>query len=246
MIDLYEQDYPTLLRHCPQLLPPDSLRGMCKQGRHGLMPLKGYDKPTEGSEWIVHCARKPDTRPLWILVWGTLEDVAQALHDAPTYPPERKIGQGFASATGQYLDICIRFDTETLTGYALRIIRTTKYANAVDMQLMRYDHGNTTMIGEPISTTCFISPCTIHVWTKGNQLRAHVETAGKQRKSELADHVDLQTTIQQEPYYGAAFQFTGSAGGSAQKSTEGNAELERIGNVRHGDEPPFGDVYADI
>ena len=83
MIDLYEQDYPTLQLHCPQLLPPDSLRGMCKQGRHGLMPLKGYDKPTEGSEWIVHCARKPDTRPLWILVWGTLEDVAQALHDAP-------------------------------------------------------------------------------------------------------------------------------------------------------------------
>ncbi len=127
----------------------------------------------------------------------------------------KEIGQGFASATGQYLDVCIRFDTETLTGYALRIIRTTKYANAVDMQLMRYDHGETTMIGEPVSTTCFISPCTIHVWTKGNKLFAHVETAGQQRKSELADHVDLQTVMQEEPFYGAAFQFTGSAGGSA-------------------------------
>lgn len=127
----------------------------------------------------------------------------------------KEIGQGFASATGQYLDVCIRFDTKTLTGYALRIIRTTKYANAVDMQLMRYDHGVTTLIGEPVSTTCFISPCTIHVWTVGNQLYAHVETAGQQRKSELADHVDLQTTMQQEPYYGASFQFTGSCGGSA-------------------------------
>ncbi len=127
----------------------------------------------------------------------------------------KEIGQGFASATGQYLDVCIRFDTETLTGYALRIIRTTKYANAVDMQLMRYDHGTATLIGEPISTTCFISPCTIHVWTVGNQLQAHVETTAQQRKSDLADHVDLQTTMQQEPYYGAAFLFTGSAGGSA-------------------------------
>ena len=80
---------------------------------------------------------------------------------------------------------------------------------------MRYDHGITTQIGEPVSTTCFISPCTIHVWTVGNQLNAHVETAAQQRKSELADHVDLQTTIKDEPFYGAAFQFTGSAGGSA-------------------------------
>jgi hypothetical protein len=31
----------------------------------------------------VECARRDDPRPLYVLVWGGLEDLAQALHDAP-------------------------------------------------------------------------------------------------------------------------------------------------------------------
>ncbi|MGN0780006.1 MAG: nucleoside hydrolase-like domain-containing protein, partial [Aristaeellaceae bacterium] len=46
-------------------------------------PYCGYSTPTEGSEWIIRCARKPDSRPLYLLMWGLLEDLAQALHDAP-------------------------------------------------------------------------------------------------------------------------------------------------------------------
>lgn len=83
MIGLYAKDYPKLKRHAPGLRTPDELLALCKQGRHGLAPYKGWDKPTEGSRWIVKCAMKPDPRPLWVLVWGGLEDVAQALHDAP-------------------------------------------------------------------------------------------------------------------------------------------------------------------
>lgn len=91
MIDLYKQDYPLLSRHNSQLLPPDSLRALCKQGRRSLMPLKGYTEPTEGSEWIVRCARRTSEQPLWILVWGMLEDVAQALHDAPDIAPRIRV-----------------------------------------------------------------------------------------------------------------------------------------------------------
>lgn len=83
MIDLYAKDYPTLQRHNAQLMSPEALRPLVKQGRRGLMPYRGYDKPTEGSEWIVRQARQKSSQPLWVLVWGTLEDVAQALHDAP-------------------------------------------------------------------------------------------------------------------------------------------------------------------
>jgi hypothetical protein len=83
MIDLYEQDYPQLLAHNGSLRKPSALRELCKQGRRGLSPYKGYGEPTEGSNWIVRCARKPSDRPLWVLVWGTTEDLAQALHDAP-------------------------------------------------------------------------------------------------------------------------------------------------------------------
>lgn len=83
MIDLYAKDYPQLKKHTPRLMSPKALRKLCKQGRHGLMPYKGYAEPTEGSQWIIRCARKESSQSLWVLVWGTLEDVAQALHDAP-------------------------------------------------------------------------------------------------------------------------------------------------------------------
>lgn len=83
MIDLYACDYPGLSANYTSLKSPDALRAIAKQGSKKEAPLCGYGKPTEGSEWIVKCARRNDNRPLWVLVWGCLEDVAQALHDAP-------------------------------------------------------------------------------------------------------------------------------------------------------------------
>lgn len=83
MIDIYEQDFPVLSSKYCKLLTPDSLRSICYQGAKKLASINGYSSPTAGSRRIVECARKTDSRPLYILVWGTLEDVAQALHDAP-------------------------------------------------------------------------------------------------------------------------------------------------------------------
>lgn len=83
MIDLYEKDLPKLSRHVAGLMSPDALRAITKQGRKGAAPYCGYTTATEGSEWIVECARRESDRPLWISVWGGLDDVAQALHDAP-------------------------------------------------------------------------------------------------------------------------------------------------------------------
>lgn len=83
MIDVYEKDYPRLVAHAPGLLSPDSLRRLCVQGTDHAAPWQGFSAPTEGSRMIVDCARRQDSRPLYVLVWGALEDVAQALHDAP-------------------------------------------------------------------------------------------------------------------------------------------------------------------
>ncbi len=35
------------------------------------------------TSWIIERAGSPDPRPLWVLVWGGMADVAQALHDDP-------------------------------------------------------------------------------------------------------------------------------------------------------------------
>lgn len=89
MIDLYQQDLPKLQKGLAAAKPsnhyptPDYLKSITKQGKRDEAPLKGYSNATEGSNWIIECARKNDDRPLWVLVWGALEDVAQALHDAP-------------------------------------------------------------------------------------------------------------------------------------------------------------------
>ena len=91
MIDLYEKDLPALRTQYPDLMSPDALRAITKQGRKGGAPMCGYEEPTEGSEWIVQCARQSTDEPLYVLVWGGLEDVAQALHDAPEIADKLRI-----------------------------------------------------------------------------------------------------------------------------------------------------------
>ena len=90
MIDVYEKDYPVLKRHA-DVMAPDDLRRLVKQGRTSELPACGYGESTEGSDWIVSQARKNDPRPLYVLVWGCLEDVAQALHDAPDIAPKIRV-----------------------------------------------------------------------------------------------------------------------------------------------------------
>lgn len=90
-IDLYEKDYPKLIKHQKGLATPKFLRSITKQGVKGLTPFKGYLSPSEGSEWIIKSAKKKSKDPLWILVWGGLEDVAQALHDAPEIQKNIKV-----------------------------------------------------------------------------------------------------------------------------------------------------------
>jgi hypothetical protein len=82
-IDRYERDYPNLKTHSARYPAPEFLRSITREGALDSNGFAGFGGPTEGSEWIVRCARQPDPRPLWVLVWGGIEDLAQALHDAP-------------------------------------------------------------------------------------------------------------------------------------------------------------------
>ncbi|MBI1387187.1 MAG: DUF1593 domain-containing protein [bacterium] len=91
VIDRYDIDYPRLKQHSERFPTPDYLRSISKQGAIGIAPEKGYRTPTEGSDWIVSCAKKDDPRPLYILAWALPEDVAQALHDAPEILPKLRV-----------------------------------------------------------------------------------------------------------------------------------------------------------
>src|SRR5262245_13013515 len=84
IIDVYAKDFPNLRTWSNAYPTPDQLRGISKQGGSDPADLRGWGERTEGSDWIIQCARRDDPRPLWLLVWGGIDDLAQALHDDPT------------------------------------------------------------------------------------------------------------------------------------------------------------------
>lgn len=131
--------------------------------------------------------------------------------------PSKTAGQGFGSATGQYMDVCLKFDTRTLTGYALRIIRTTKFSDAVDFMLVKYENGIVTPITEPVSSICYRTGCTINLKVEGNVFSAHVETETQLppiRSAELVAKVDLDARIEANSFGGVCIQHTGTCGES--------------------------------
>lgn len=82
-IAAYEADYDCLRSNSPGFPSPDALRSTAKQGAINPAPVVGYSTPTEGSNWIIQQASRSDPRPLYILVWGSITDLAQAIHDDP-------------------------------------------------------------------------------------------------------------------------------------------------------------------
>lgn len=129
--------------------------------------------------------------------------------------PAKTAGQGFGSA-GQYMDVCIKFDTTTLTGYGFRVIRTKEAADGVTMQLVKYVNGKITVINEGMVASCYRTGCEILLEAKGNQLTVHVEsqTANKLPPSSIkyALTVDLTAEIEANPYGGIAIQHAGTPG----------------------------------
>ncbi len=91
VIDYYALDYENLRTYSDRYPTPDVLRSLTKQGETEVASYTGVRSTTEGSEWIVQCARRDDSRPLYVLVWGGIGDLAQALHDAPDILPKLRV-----------------------------------------------------------------------------------------------------------------------------------------------------------
>lgn len=152
------------------------------------------------------------------LLYTPVEDTYQDMQVILTVDPCKTAGQGFGSATGQYMDVYIKFDTHTLTGYGLRIIRTTKHDKAVDFLLMRYDNGIATPISQAVSSICYRTGCTLVLSVRGNRFSVRAETSTPlpaPHKPELTKTVDLEADIIPNAYGGTGIQHTGSTGASA-------------------------------
>lgn len=91
VVDAYAKDYSNLITYSERYPSPEALKAITKQGETDIAPLSGVRRTTEGSEWIIQCAKRDDLRPLHVLVWGGLEDLTQALHDAPEILPKLRV-----------------------------------------------------------------------------------------------------------------------------------------------------------
>ena len=82
VIDAYARDYPKIKNH-GKFPTAEYLRDVTKQGAVQAASSRGWDGPTQGSNWIVSKAKELHPTPVYVLVWGSITDVAQAVHDAP-------------------------------------------------------------------------------------------------------------------------------------------------------------------
>jgi len=92
VIDAYAQDYNKLKTWSSDYPTPEYLRSITKQGSIPVAPSKGWSSPTEGSKAIIKAAHEASSSdPLWVLTWGSMTDLAQALHDDPSIQGKIKV-----------------------------------------------------------------------------------------------------------------------------------------------------------
>lgn len=128
--------------------------------------------------------------------------------------PFKSAGQGFSIAP-LFMDLLIKFDAETLTGYGLRIMRTTKYGTAVDFLYVKYVNGQVVDLSEPISSSCYRTTCTIALEYRDGRLVAHASTDARYNREGYAPGVvpvvDLETDVSPNDLGGFGIWYNGGA-----------------------------------
>lgn len=116
-------------------------------------------------------------------------------------------GQGFGSATGQYLDICLKFDTKTLTGYGIRFTRTPNYDKAVEVFLVKYENGTITTLTAPQKCTIFRRGCVLTLTYNQGHLSANISNAN--------ESMLIESNVTDNAFGGIHIQHTGTVGAGA-------------------------------
>jgi hypothetical protein len=122
--------------------------------------------------------------------------------------PEKTAGQGFGGAN-QWMDIGVKFNTQTMSGYALRIMRIGKISNAVAADLVAYKNGvvsylthkrDTTDLNDidahTIATTAFRPPCRITIAYTESRLSADITTTAAQTPEQKAAGYEAETHLE--------------------------------------------------
>lgn len=80
IVEAYGKVQPNLLKHESGFPTKKYLMSVIKEGRADYgMHAVGEGMDSEGSDWIIKTVDKEDSRPVWVLVWGGPNCLAQAL-----------------------------------------------------------------------------------------------------------------------------------------------------------------------
>ena len=91
IVNAYDKVQDNLLKHEPGYPEASFLLERVKRGFPDFgMNAVGKEKDSEGSDWIINILDKPDDRPVWVVVWGGANTLAQALWKLQHTRPERE------------------------------------------------------------------------------------------------------------------------------------------------------------
>jgi Bacterial Ig-like domain (group 3) len=154
--------------------------------------------------------------------------------------PEKIGGQGFGSATDQYLEVYIKWDPVTLTGYALRFQRLAtdplngnapipSSGNSVRVSMIEYVNGVRTILpGCYTESSVYLPGAQLVFKLTGNVLTADVTTESEQNNTQegygLPHQIHFSATVATaaSTLGGFGFQFTGTT------SAGNRSELESL------------------
>ena len=169
-----------------------------------------YGEGTDGAAGQIGLLQGRTGRLLYTPVGKDYGDMKLSM----TVVPTKTAGQGF-SVAHLYMDILIKFDTKSMSGYALRFIRTTKYGDAVDCMFVKYENGKVTEITKPVTTSCYRPSCNIILEVRGNKIIAHADTPAEYYKApgrpEVLPEVNIETEITPVKSGGFGIEFNGGA-----------------------------------
>ena len=171
-----------------------------------------YGLGTDGATGVGLVQATKGARAFYVPARSGCEAMTATLSLEPCKPA----GQGFGSATAQYLDIYVGFDPATMNGYALRIQRTVDYDRAVVFSLLKYENGVPSVISEPQASTCFRTPCKVDISVADGVLTAKASTgAVVDPQPGTLESVDLSAPVTAPISTAFGLQHTGSTGASA-------------------------------
>ena len=172
----------------------------------GARPAWCYGEGVDGAEGCYGMIQ--NVRGARMMYTGKADETYQNQTLVVRLSPCKSAGQGFGSATGQYLDLCIKFDTQTLTGYGLRFVRTPAYDKAVEVVLVEYRQGEVEQVCKAVKCELFKKDCRVTLSAKGTVLSAEIEQGDQQQQ--LTASIGHPNT-----FGGVHIQHTGSTGASA-------------------------------